>query len=85
MPDRDRADLQDRLADEELTCPPQGTPPAEAGVQLGDVAIGGRRFVTSTLPTGPRPPPGRCSKPQFYRITGNVTRDPAQTFCVAFT
>ncbi|VVT24702.1 hypothetical protein SPHINGO391_480141 [Sphingomonas aurantiaca] len=32
--------------------------PAEAGVQLGDVADEGRCDVTLCFPTGPRPSPG---------------------------
>ncbi len=40
------------------TASSQSTSPAEAGVQLGDVADGGRRFVIATLQTGPRPSPG---------------------------
>ncbi|TCQ03914.1 putative alpha-1,2-mannosidase [Sphingomonas sp. PP-CC-3A-396] len=34
-------------------------PPAKAGAQLGNVANGGPRSVTSTFPPGPRPSPGR--------------------------
>ena len=46
------------LFQNDSTTPPSLSTPAEAGVQLGDVAGRGQRVVTATLPTGPRPSPG---------------------------
>jgi hypothetical protein len=53
------------VATNKVTLPPHsGTTPAEAGVQLGEVANERRRSVIATFPPGPRPSPGWCCLPR---------------------
>jgi hypothetical protein len=55
---------------------PSCTTPAEAGAQLEDAANEGRRFVTATLPIGPRPSPEWCYSPGMVLLTqGGATAE----------
>ena len=56
-----------------------GTTPAEAGAQLGEVGNCMQRFVTATLPIGPRPTPGWMSSRENKDAVDKLYRHPDES------